>query len=92
MKETQSNYKAVNIDEIFTSKANVLKFLQKKIKRSKIEMIYNFTINEWKKHENEILKIISNISLRLFNLNLSIFSNIFLPNCCLFSTDCFLTA
>ena len=58
MKETQSNYKAVNIDEIFTSKANVLKFLQKKIKRSKIEMIYDFTINEWKKHENEILKII----------------------------------
>jgi len=54
MKKTHSNYKVVNIDEIFTSKSNVLKFLQKKIKRSKIEKIYDFTIYEWKKHENEI--------------------------------------
>ena len=59
MKKTHSNYKVVNIDEIFTSKSNVLKFLQKKIKRSKIEKIYDFTIYEWKKHENEILELIS---------------------------------
>ena len=59
MKKTHSNYKVVNIDEIFTSKSNVLKFLQKKIKRSKIEKIYDFTIYELKKHENEILELIS---------------------------------
>lgn len=46
-------------EAIFTSKANVLKYLQKKIKRAKIEKIYDFTTYEWKKQENEILELIS---------------------------------
>ena len=43
---------------IFGSKSNTLKFLQKKIKKSKIEPIYDFTVNKWQKNEKIILKII----------------------------------
>ena len=43
---------------IFGSKSNTLKFLQKKIKKSKIEPIYDFTVDKWQKNEKTILKTI----------------------------------
>jgi len=45
-----------NSKTIFTSKANVLKFLNNNIKKSKIEHLFFFTINEWKNNQNLILK------------------------------------
>ena len=47
----------------FTSKANTLKFLKKKITKSKIEQIYDFTTEEWEKNEVKIL----NDVIALFN-------------------------
>lgn len=47
------NYKS---KAIFTSKANVLKFLNNNIKKSKIEPLFFFTINEWNNNQNLILK------------------------------------
>jgi phosphohistidine swiveling domain-containing protein len=41
---------------IFTSKTDVLKFLQRKIKKSKIEKLYNFTVENWNQDSNEIMK------------------------------------
>ena len=35
--------------ELFTSKANVLKFLSTRLRNSKIEQIFDFTINDWGK-------------------------------------------
>ena len=43
---------------IFGSKSNTLKFLQEKIKKSKIESLYDFTVDEWKNNEKTILKTI----------------------------------
>jgi len=40
---------------IFTSKSNVLKFLTPKIKNSKIEKIYDFTLFEWKNNKSKII-------------------------------------
>lgn len=44
---------------IFTSKSDVLKFLQKKLKKSKIENIFDFTVSDWTKNEKKILEKIS---------------------------------
>ncbi len=41
---------------IFTSKANVLKFLEKKITKSKIEELYYFTVEDWQKNNELIIK------------------------------------
>ena len=51
-------YPVSKLPYIFGSKSNTLKFLQKKIKKSKIEPIYDFTVNKWQKNEKIILKII----------------------------------
>jgi len=44
---------------LFYSKSNTLKFLQNKLKKSKIEKIYDFTISDWKKNEQKILDHVS---------------------------------
>jgi len=46
---------------IFTSKSNVLKYLQNKISHSHIEKIFDFTVKEWKLNENEILSEIESM-------------------------------
>ena len=46
---------------IFTSKANTLKFLQEKITKSKIERIFDFTTEEWEKNELNILENIETV-------------------------------
>jgi glutamine kinase len=51
----QSKKFTKNRINIFTSKANVLKFLTPKIKLSHIELIYDFTLFEWKKDKQIIL-------------------------------------
>ena len=51
------------ISTIFASKADTLKFLKKKITKSKIEQIYDFMVEEWEKNEAEIL----NSVIILFN-------------------------
>ena len=47
------------INNIFTSKSNVLKFLDKQITKSRIEKLYDFTIDEWKFQKKQILNNIS---------------------------------
>ena len=42
-------------ENYFTSKTNVLKFLQPKLKKSKIEKIFDFTVAEWKTGKKIIL-------------------------------------
>ena len=54
MKQKLSHEK--KLTEIFTTKSNVLKFLKSKIKRSKIEKIFDFTQNEWNNNKKIILK------------------------------------
>ena len=49
------------MSQIFTSKANTLKILQKKIKNSKIEKIFDFKVKDWLKKDEEILEEVSNI-------------------------------
>ena len=49
------------MNQIFTSKANTLKLLQKKIKNSRIEKIFYFKVKEWLKKDEEILEEVSNI-------------------------------
>ena len=49
------------MNEIFTSKANTLKILQKKIKNSKIEKIFDFKVKDWLEKDQEVLEEISNI-------------------------------
>jgi glutamine kinase len=41
---------------MFTSKANVLNFLEKKITKSKIEELYYFTVEDWQKNNELIIK------------------------------------
>jgi len=48
-----------NLTRIFSSKANVLEFLNDKICESKIEKLYYFSINEWNDQNETILKNIS---------------------------------
>ena len=43
----------------FTTKTNVLKFLSEKIKKSHIEKIFGFTVEDWKNNQDEILDSIS---------------------------------
>ena len=43
----------------FTSKTNVLKFLQPKLKKSKIEHIFDFTVSEWNDDKKIILSKIN---------------------------------
>jgi len=43
------------IENHFTSKGNVLKFLQTKLKKSKIEEIFIFSVNDWKTNKDEII-------------------------------------
>ena len=42
------------LQNYFTSKSNVLKFLQPKLKKSKIEKIFDFTVEEWKNNKRKI--------------------------------------
>ena len=42
-------------ENYFTSKANVLKFLQPKLKKSRIEKIFDFTVKEWKNEKKLII-------------------------------------
>jgi len=44
----------------FSTKANTLKFLQQKIKKSRIEKILSFTVFDWENNSNSILGNISN--------------------------------
>ncbi len=48
-------------NQIFTSKANVLKLLQNQITQSKIEQMYYFTVLDWNKNHTLILKNIKKI-------------------------------
>ncbi len=50
------------VTNIFTSKADTLKFLQGKITKSKIEQSFDFTTEEWQKNELNIL----NKTMKLF--------------------------
>ena len=50
------------VTNIFTSKADTLKFLQKKTTKSKIEQSFDFTTEEWQKNELNIL----NKTMKLF--------------------------
>ena len=45
----------IKTSNYFTSKTNVLKFLQPKLKKSKIEKIVDFTVVEWNKEQKLIL-------------------------------------
>ena len=40
--------------DVFTSKADVLNFLNSNLKNSKIEKIYSFVVDDWKKNREEI--------------------------------------
>ena len=53
MKKIKSKIKKKNI---FTSKADVLTFLNLNLKNSKIEKIYSFVVDDWKKNREEILQ------------------------------------
>ena len=55
--ETKSK---LNFDKnsIFTSKSNALKFLEKNVKRSRIEKIFDFTVEQWVKNKPDILQTI----------------------------------
>jgi len=52
------------LKNFFTSKSNVLKFLRHKLKKSKIEKILDFTVEEW---DNNKKDIISNIQNEFYN-------------------------
>jgi glutamine kinase len=59
---------------IFSSKSNVLKYLQKKISKSKIEKIYTFTISDWETNEEIILnKILQKFKKKLIVVRSSAF-------------------
>ncbi|WP_299290885.1 PEP/pyruvate-binding domain-containing protein [Nitrosopumilus sp.] len=44
----------------FLSKVETLKFLENHIKKSKIEKIYDFTVNDWKENKSKIISDIKN--------------------------------
>ena len=48
MKELKSQSQKVSI---FTSKSNISKFLQSRLKYSKIERILDFTVDDWNKNK-----------------------------------------
>ena len=47
------------MNQIFTSKANILLSLQKKVKNSKIEKIFHFKVKEWVENDEKLLEKIS---------------------------------
>ena len=47
-----------SVHQIFSSKSNTLKILQNELKNSKIEKIFDFTVNEWNKDKINILNSI----------------------------------
>ena len=47
------------MNQIFTSKANTLMLLQKKVKNSKIEKIFHFKVKEWFENDKKLLEKIS---------------------------------
>lgn len=51
----------VQKNEVFSSKADVLDFLNSKIKKSEIEELFYFTIKEWKREPEKIIKEISKL-------------------------------
>jgi glutamine kinase len=59
MVEKYSISEKKRLEQIFTSKSNVLKFLENKIKFSKIEKNYDFTIEQWNENKKIIIKEIS---------------------------------
>lgn len=46
---------------IFTSKANVLRFLSQSLKKSAVENMYDFTVSQWSDNRTEILKHIRSL-------------------------------
>ena len=55
MRKIQKFESNLSHDQIFTSKANVLEFLQNRVKKSKIEKLLYFTISDWKSNSRKIL-------------------------------------
>ena len=51
----------VQKNEIFSSKADVLNFLNSKTKKSEIEELFYFTVKEWKREPEKIIKEISKL-------------------------------
>ena len=59
MKNKINNHE-IKLDDIFSSKSNTLVLLDKILTKSKIEKIFNFTVEEWLQNQNEVLDKISN--------------------------------
>jgi len=60
MPENNSQFMGIKNDESVTTKSNVLKFIQKKIRLAKIEKIYDFRVIDWLEDPTSILnKIMS---------------------------------
>lgn len=57
--DTSTSKPKILMNSIFTSKANVLHFLEKKITKSLIENSFDFTVKDWKENKEKILKRIS---------------------------------
>lgn len=55
MKKTQKSESNSSHVQVFTSKANVLAFLQNRVKKSKIEKLFYFTTNDWQNNSTNIL-------------------------------------
>ena len=49
----------MNMNQVFTSKANTLGLLQRKVKNSKIEKIFHFKVKEWLENDEKLLEKIS---------------------------------
>ena len=58
MKNKINNYE-IKLDDIFSSKSNTLLLLNKILRKSKIEKIFNFTVEEWLQNQNIVLDKIS---------------------------------
>ena len=58
MKNKINNYE-IKLDGIFSSKSNTLLLLNKILRKSKIEKIFNFTVEEWLQNRNMVLDKIS---------------------------------
>jgi len=48
----------IKLKNYFTSKADVLKILKPKIKKSKIEKIYDFTVDQWNSEQSAVMTMI----------------------------------